>query len=78
MRILKLKRALGYLLKNNHFDGLFAQTPAYKAFPEFLAVDATYKILETGIHFYLLLTEDGNCQSEVVAICLLTNKTKQF
>ena len=36
----------------------------FSAYPEFLCLDATYKLLELG---HLMLSEDANGQSEVIA-----------
>ena len=43
----------------------------FSAYPEFLCLDATYKLLELG---HLMLGEDANGQSEVIAVCLLVQK----
>ena len=43
----------------------------FSAYPEFLCLDATYKLLELG---HLMLSEDANGQSEVIAVCLLVQK----
>lgn len=47
---------------------------AFKAYPELLCLDATYKLLELGLPVYLMLCEDSNGQSEVVAVCLLVTE----
>ena len=43
----------------------------FHAYPEFLCLDATYKLLQLGIPVYLMLCEDSNGQSEIIAVCLL-------
>ena len=44
---------------------------AFRAYPEMLCIDATYKLLNLGLPVYLLLCEDSNGQSEIVGVCLL-------
>ncbi len=44
---------------------------AFKAYPELLCIDATYKLLELGLPVYIMVSEDSNGQSEIVAVCLL-------
>ncbi|KAH0821101.1 hypothetical protein GEV33_001690 [Tenebrio molitor] len=48
----------------NNFKGMFIQTSnmknTFKAYPEFLGIDA----------------EDGNCQAEIICFCLLTTEDK--
>ena len=46
----------------------------FKAYPELLCLDATYKLLELGLLVYIMLSEDSNGQSEVVAVCLLVQE----
>ena len=38
---------------------------------------ATYKLLELGLPVYLMLTEDSNGQSEIVAVCLLVTEHRE-
>ena len=38
---------------------------AFKAYPEIIFIDATYKLLELGLPVYLMLYEDSNGQSEI-------------
>nr|CAH7734861.1 unnamed protein product [Callosobruchus chinensis]CAH7736672.1 unnamed protein product [Callosobruchus chinensis]CAH7748879.1 unnamed protein product [Callosobruchus chinensis] len=47
-----------------------------KAYPEFLGIDGTYKLLNIGIPVFLIVVEDGNCQTEIVCLCLLTTEVK--
>ena len=44
---------------------------AFSAHPELLTTDATYKLLQLGFPLYLMLSEDSNGQSELVAACIL-------
>ena len=73
---IKEKNADATILRddNDNFKGLFVQTPEMKgtmaAFPEFLAIDATYRLLNIGIPLLLIIVEDGSCQSEIVrSVC---------
>ncbi len=63
-----------YSDESKHFKGLFFQDKqmkeAFSAYPEFLCLDATYKLLDLGLPVYLMLCEDSNGQSEIVAVCL--------
>ena len=47
---------------------------AFNAYPEFVCLDATYKLLELGLPTYLMLCEDSNGQSEIVAMSLLVTE----
>ena len=47
---------------------------SFSAYPELIFVDATYKLLNLGIPTYLVLCEDSNGQSEIVAVCLLVSE----
>ena len=64
-----------YSDKDNNFKGLFFQDKqmmeAFHAYPEVLCMDATYKLLALGLPVFLMLCEDSNGQSEIVAVCLL-------
>ena len=46
----------------------------FSAYPELLCLDATYKLLELGLPVYLMLSEDANGQSEVIAVCILVQE----
>nr|CAH7748559.1 unnamed protein product [Callosobruchus chinensis] len=66
--------------QENNFKGMFMQTcsmkKTMKAYPEFLGIDGTYKLLNIGIPVFLIVVEDGNCQTEIVCLCLLTTEDK--
>ncbi len=47
---------------------------AFSAYPEFLCLVATYKLLDLGLPVYLMLCEDSNGQSEIVAVCLIVSE----
>ena len=49
---------------------------AFDAYPEILFIDATYKLLELRFPLYIILIEDGNGQSEIVAAFLLLEETE--
>ena len=41
----------------------------FNSYPEFICVDATYKLLELGVPVYIMACEDSYGQTEVVAVC---------
>lgn len=47
---------------------------AFEAYPELVCIDATYKLLDLELSTYLMLVEDSNGQSEIVAVCLLVTE----
>ena len=47
----------------------------FSAYPELICIDATYKLLELRFPVYIMLVEDGNGQSEIVAVFLLIEET---
>ena len=61
-------------------QGLYFQDAEMKhifsAYPELVFIDATYKLLELRFPVYVMLVEDGNGQSEIVAIFLLLEETE--
>ena len=48
----------------------------FRAYPEFVCVDATYKLLELRFPVYMILIEYENGQSEIVAVFLLFEETE--
>ena len=64
-----------YSDEEKNFKGLFFQdvqmADAFQAYPEIIFLDATYKLLELGLPVYIMLCEDSNGQSEIIAVCLL-------
>ncbi|KAB0801861.1 hypothetical protein PPYR_04047 [Photinus pyralis] len=65
----------------NNFKGMFIQTfnmkNTLKAYPEFLGIDGTYKLINLGIPVFLIALEDRNCQIEIVSLCVLTTMDKE-
>lgn len=63
---------------DQNLKGIFFQDQqmkdAFKAYPELLCIDATYKLLELGLPVYIMVSEDSNGQSEIVAVCLLVSE----
>lgn len=47
---------------------------AFSAYPEFVCLDATYKLLDLRLPVYLMIVEDSNGQSEIVAVCILVSE----
>ena len=88
-----LEDVIGYLKKQpgcctdvvvdeeNNFKSLFYQDAhmqnIYTHFPEILLVDATYKLLDLRMPVYLLMGIDGDGLSEVVAMFIVAEETKE-
>ena len=53
-------------------DGLMKEI--YQQYPEILFVDATHKLNELRMPLYVLLVEDGNGESHIVAVWLVTSE----
>lgn len=51
-------------------------TDIYAHFPEILLVDATYKLLDLRMPVYLLMCIDGDRLSEIVAMFIVAEETK--
>lgn len=68
------------LVKDKVFEGLFFVTAQMKnvmeAFPEFVGIDATYKLLDLRAPLYLAVVENSQGQTEIVASCILMHETK--
>ena len=80
MTSLLLGACVDILVNNDDvLQGIYIQDEqmrqVFKAYPELLCVDATYKLLELRLPLYILLVEDGNGQSEVAAAFLLLEET---
>ena len=67
-----------YCDEEENFLGLFFQDQqmkqAFDAYPELICLDATYKLLELGFPVYLMVCENANGQSEIIAVCLLASE----
>ena len=65
----------------NTMTGLFFQDArmrqVFEEYPEFLCVDATYKVNDLRMPLYLLIIENGNGQSEIAGIWVVVNETEQ-
>ena len=63
---------------DNVLSGIYFQDrnmrEMYASFPEMLFVDATHKLNELHMPLYIVLTEDGNGESEIVAVWLVVNE----
>ena len=46
----------------------------YQKYPEILFVDAMYKLNELRMPLYVLLAEDGNGESQIVAVWLIASE----
>ena len=64
----------------NNLRGIFYQNAQmqnmFAAFPEVLFVDATYKLNELRMPVYILIVEDGNGHSEIVAFWLAASEDR--
>ena len=63
---------------NKQFKGLFVQDKqmgkAFEAYPELVCLDATYKLLNLRLPVFLMLCEDSNGQSEIIALCVIASE----
>ncbi|XP_015109529.1 uncharacterized protein LOC107036238 [Diachasma alloeum] len=69
------------ILKNgNQFQGLYFSTPdmrrSFAAWPEIVAIDGTYSLLDSNLTVMLMVVEDSNAQSEIIAVGLLAVEDK--
>ena len=49
-----------------------------QTYPEFLCIDATYKVNDLRMPLYVLLIENGNGESEVVGMWLVADETEEM
>lgn len=63
------------MMKGDKFRALYFSTPDMRhslaAWPEIVAIDGTYGLLDSDLTVMLMLVEDSNGQSEIVAVGLL-------
>lgn len=68
--------------ENSELRGLFFQDARmreiFQAYPEFLCIDATYKVNDLRMPLYILLVENGNGQSEIVGMWLVADETEEM
>ena len=68
--------------ENNEMRGLFFQDARmrdiFQAYPEFICIDATYKVNDLRMPLYILLIENGNGQSEIVGMWLVADETEEM
>jgi zinc finger SWIM domain-containing protein 3 len=64
----------------DNFKGLVYQDKymqeVFKAYPELVLVDATYKLLDSRMPVYLILSIDGNGKSEIVCVFIVAEETQ--
>ncbi|KAL1429649.1 hypothetical protein MTO96_015917 [Rhipicephalus appendiculatus] len=64
--------------ENNDLRAIFFQDEGMKRsfsnYPEIIFIDATYKLLETRMSCFLVIVEDGNGESEIVAVGLFSTE----
>lgn len=67
--------------KENTFAGLFFATESMKSamdsYPEFMGIDATFKLLNIRAPVYLMVVEDPNGCSEVAGVCILVSEDRE-
>ena len=49
----------------------------FSEYPEFICVDATYKVNDLRMPLYLLIPENGNGQSEIVGVWVVANESEE-
>ena len=66
---------------DNTLTGLFFQDSrmrqVFSEYPEFLCIDATYKVNDLRMPLYLLIIENGNGQSEICGIWVVANECEE-
>ena len=64
----------------NMLQAIYFQTKEmkdkFKLYPEILFIDATYKLNDLRMPLYVLLTVDGNGESEIVCLWIVQNEEK--
>ncbi len=65
---------------DKNLKAIFFQTPAmqdnFRRYPEFVMIDATYKLNDLRMPLFILLIVDGNGLSEIVALCITADESK--
>ena len=65
-------------IKDGVVDGIFYQDKemkhVYECFPEIVFVDATYKLNNLRMPIYLFVVEDGNGETEIAAVWMVTRE----
>lgn len=66
------------MTEDNIMSGIFYQDEEmkrmYNYFPELLFVDATYKLNDLRMPLYVFLVEDGNGESEIIAVWMIVTE----
>ncbi|CAG5075431.1 Protein of unknown function, partial [Cotesia congregata] len=69
-----------FLIEDNIFKGLFFATPQMKSamefYPEYIGIDATYKLLNIRAPVYLYIVEDPNGCTKIAGVSILVNEDK--
>lgn len=64
--------------ENNELRAILFQDDSmqrsFEDYPEIIFIDATYKLLETRMSCFLVIGEDGNGESEIVAVGLFSTE----
>ena len=48
----------------------------FKAYPELILIDSTYKLNDLGMPLFVLLAVDGNGESEIVSLWFVANEQR--
>jgi hypothetical protein len=49
----------------------------FRQFPEYLAVDGTYKLLKIRATLFILVTVDGNLDTQIVGLSILLDEDEE-
>jgi zinc finger SWIM domain-containing protein 3 len=64
---------------NEHITGIMLMDPimkeCYSSYPEVVLMDATYKLVDSRMALYILITIDGNGESDIVTFFLVKNES---
>ena len=67
---------------NSELRGLYFQDARmrniFQTYPQFLCIDATYKVNDLRMPLYVLLIENGNGQNEIVGMWLVSDETEEM
>lgn len=67
--------------ENNVLSGIFYQDPQmrllFESYPELLLLDATYKLNDLRLPLYVMLAVDGNGESVIVALWIVTSEGRE-
>ena len=66
---------------NGLVNGIYFQDESmrrmFESFPELFMLDATYKLNELRLPLFVVLTVDGNGESEIVSLWIVSDESKE-